>query len=100
MGTSTDRLRLAPDDHSGLIVRQDNRTVPLPWLVTRIDAGPVPETVCEDFPARPTHNTHEGADMAKSTRGSVPSDRQTHGSGVNITPLASSGPVTTTPAVA
>lgn len=38
--------------------------------------------------------------MGKRTRGPDPSDRQTRDSGVNITPLASSGPVTTTPAVA
>jgi hypothetical protein len=101
MGTSTDRLRLAPDDHSGSVGADKTiETVPLPWLVTRIDAGPVPETVCEDFPARPTLHSDEGADMAKSTRGPNPVDSQTHDSGVNITPLASSGPVTTTHTVA
>jgi hypothetical protein len=100
MAASTSRLRLAPDDHSGLIVRQGIKTAPLPWLVTRIDAGPVRQTVCEDFCSRPTLNGYEGADMAESTRGPDPVDRWTRISGVNITPPMHTGPVTTTPSVA
>src|SRR4051812_47071926 len=96
MHASTDRLRLAPDDHSGLIARQGNKTVPLPWLVTRIDAGPVRQTVCKDFCSRPTLNLYEGADMAESTRGPDPSDRWTRIPGVNITPPMHADPVTTT----
>lgn len=92
----TSRLGLAPDDHSGQRCAQTNRTAPLPRLVTGIDARPVPQTVPEDSYGRPTLPSHEGADMAKRTRGSCPADSRPRSSGVKITPPTHAGPVTTT----
>ena len=86
MGTPTDRLRLALDNHSG-------------WVGAHKTIGTAPQypgCVNNRCGAGPTHHSDEGADMAESTRGPNPVDSQTHDSGVNITPLASSGPVTTT----
>jgi hypothetical protein len=89
MHGSTDRLRLAPDDHSGMrLVGWGSQTKERPR------SGPgAGNTGCG---AGPTHNPYEGADMAKSTRGSSPSDRWTRTSGVNITPPVHLVPVTTT----
>lgn len=85
MACSTDRLRLAPDDHSGQAgAHKTIGTAPLyPWCAnTGSGAGP-------------THNPQqEGADVAKSTRGRDPVDRWTRNPGVNITPLARMVPVT------
>lgn len=85
----TDRLRLAPDDHSGSGAHKTIGTAPqYPGCVNnRCGAGPTP-------------HHYEGADMAKSTRGPDPVDRWTRTSGVNITPLARTVPVTTTRTVA
>lgn len=94
------RLCLAPDDYSGSRCSQANsRTAPLPWLVTGIDAEPVPQTVPYDFYGRPTP-PREGVDMQKSTRGSAPADSRPDVSGVNITPPMHAAPVTTTRTVA
>lgn len=90
MHGSTDRLRLAPDVQSVHRVvgsgAPDNGTAPQ-----------YPGCVNNRCGAGPTHNPYEGADMAKSTRGRDPVDRWTLTSGVNITPLERSVPVTTTP---
>ena len=96
MTSSTSRLCLAPDVHSGIWGTTANRTAPLPRLVTGIDAEPVPATVPKDFPGWPTPNCHEGVDMQKSTRGCAPSDSRPSVSGVTITPPTHAGPVTTT----
>lgn len=86
---STGRLRLAPDDHS------DNRVVG--WGAKTMERPRrIPGAANTRCGAGPTHNHYEGADMAKRTRGRDPVDRWTRNPGVNITPLASSGPVTTT----
>lgn len=99
METRKSRLCLAPDDYSGSRCPQANRTAPLPWLVTGIDAEPVPATVPEDFTGWPTHNS-EGVDMQKSTRGPAPADSRPDVSGVTITPPMHAAPVTTTRTVA
>lgn len=90
MQCSTGRLRLAPDDHSGQAGA--HKTIGT--------APQYPGCVNNRCGAGPTHNPYEGADMAKNTRGRDPVDRWTRNSGVNITPLARTGPVTTTPTVA
>lgn len=97
--TQTSRLCLAPDDHSGIWGTQANRTAPLPWLVTRINARPVPQTVAKDFYGWPTH-TRQGVDMQKSTRGPDLVDSRPDVSGVKITPPMYAAPVTTTHTVA
>ena len=94
--SATSRLCLAPDDQSGSWGTTANRTAPLPRLVTGIDAEPVPQTVASDFYGRPTHNSNEGADMQKSTRGPIPADSRPSVSGEMITPPTYAGPVTTT----
>ena len=85
MNTPTGRLGPAPDMQSAAVLAdKTNGTAPVVVLMfgaSGTGAGPTP------------HST-EGADMAQSTRGPDPSDRQTRNSGVNITPLTRSGPVT------
>jgi len=92
MDRSTGSLVAASDGRSDLVGGRHKTigTAPVVVLVQR-----TPGTG-----AGPTLNTHEGADMAKRTRGPDPSDRSTRNSGVNITPLTRSGPVTSTPTVA
>lgn len=85
MNTPTGRLVPAPDDHSGVVLAdKTNGTAPVVVLMFGASGTG----------AGPTLNLYEGADMAQSTRGPDPSDRQTRNSGVNITPLTRSGPVT------
>ncbi len=90
MARSTDRLRLAPADHSGGAGAHKTKERP------RSTPGAA-NTGCG---AGPTLNSYEGADMAESTRGPDPVDRWTRNSGVNITPPTRTGPVTTTRASA
>jgi hypothetical protein len=88
----TDRLRLAPD------VQSEHRPAG-----QGADIGTAPQypgCVNNRYGAGPTLNSDEGADMEQSTRGRDPVDRWTRDPGVNITPLARSGPVTTTPSAA
>ena len=101
MQGSTDRLRLAPDDHSAF------RSVGLEPKTT--SEGPAchlggGQDVCRiqtrGLSAPHRYDTNEGANMAESTRGPDPVDRWTLTSGVNITPPQCTGPVTTTPATA
>lgn len=96
MATSSGRLSLAPDDHSGPRRKQKSRTASLPRLVTGIDARPVPQAVPYDSYGRPPHFNDKGDDMAKRTRPPGLTDSGTRNSGVNITPPSSEGPVTTT----
>lgn len=91
------RLSLAPDVHSDRRVRQDKRTAPLPWLVTRIDARPVPQTAGRGFGGWPPNLNDKASDMTKSTRGAPPLDSRTCDTGVKITPPTHAGPATTTP---
>lgn len=90
MNRSTGRLGLAPDDSSVACRHKTIGTAPV-VIPLRQTAG---------TGAGPTHNDHEGADMAKRTRGPDPSDRLTRDSGVKITPPTHSAPVTSTVTVA
>ncbi|GAA3591205.1 hypothetical protein GCM10022295_86070 [Streptomyces osmaniensis] len=91
MDRSTGSLVAASDGHSGLVGRY--KTIGTAPVV-------IPMRQTSGTGAGPTLNHHEGADMAKRTRGPDPSDRLTRFSGVKITPPTLAGPVTTTPAVA
>jgi len=91
MDRSTGSLVAASDGRSGSAVRR-HKTMERPR--SNPDAANI------RYGAGPTLNLYEGADMAQSTRGPDPSDRQTRNSGVNITPLTRSGPVTSTLTVA
>lgn len=97
MHGSTDRLRLAPDDHSASrFVGQEPKTTS-EGPACHLGGG---QDVCRiqtrglSTPHR--CETNEDADMAESTRGRDPVDRWTLTSGVNITPPQCTGPVTTT----
>ena len=90
MAWSTGRLSTAPDDYSDGV--GGHKTI-----------GTAPQfsgCVNNRYGAGPTLNSDEGADMAQSTRGPNPVDRQTRDSGVKITPLARMVPVATTPSIA
>jgi len=91
VASSTGRLSTAPDDPSDRVAA--DKTIGTAPVVVRMFAA-------SGTGAGPTHNHREGADMAQSTRGPNPVDRQTRDSGVKITPLARTAPVTTTPTVA
>jgi len=91
--TPTDRLRPAPDDQSPTgTVRNRHKSIGT--------APQYPGCVNNRCGAGPTHNSDEGADMAKNTRGPDPADRWTRDSGVNIAPPTQPGPATTTRTVA
>lgn len=93
MGTSTGRLRLAPDDHSGMgSVGGGAQTKVRPRSCPSVSS-----TGCE---VGSTLNLYEGVDMTKTTRGPDPADRWTRNSGVNITPPTHAAPVPTTHTVA
>jgi len=91
MQRSTGRLSTAPDDPSDRVAA--DKTIGTAPVVVRMFAS-------SGTGAGPTLNSHEGADMAQSTRGPNPVDRQTRDSGVKITPLARMVPVATTPSIA
>ena len=102
MVSSTGRLRLAPDDHSG------DRTWPrversprlIPWFLPDQEAGAWSNPLCEKkVSTASTHHRNEGADMHESTRTPGLLDSGTSDIAVKITP-ATEGPVTTTTAVA
>lgn len=84
MTRPTGRLRLAPDDHSGHAGAHKTKERP----------RSIPGAANTGCGAGSTLNSYEGADMAESTRGPNPVDRWTRNPGVNITPLARTGPVT------
>lgn len=92
MDSSTGSLVAASDGRSGSAVGCHKTIGTAPVVVLMFSAS--------GTGAGPTLNLYEGADMAQSTRGPDPSDRQTRNSGVNITPLTRSGPVTSTLTVA
>lgn len=79
-----------------LVAASDGWSVPVGGCHKTIGTAPVVVLVqrTPGTGAGPTHNDHEGADMAKRTRGPDPSDRLTRDSGVNITPPTLALPVT------
>jgi hypothetical protein len=81
MGTSTGRLRLAPDEESDGAPETKERPRSIP-VASTTGAGPGRHSTSTKVPT-----------MAKSTRGPSPSDRVTRISGVKITPLARMVPV-------
>lgn len=89
MASSTSRLRLAPDDHSGMRVH---------WSPKTKGSGPAakPGGETPGSGAGSTLNPYEGADMAKNTRGRSPSGSRTRDTGVKITPPTHSSPVAST----
>lgn len=89
----TGKLRLTPDDHS-----ETSQVRRSPQTKERPHGYPDAANIWRG--AGPTHNSHEGADMAKRTRGPDPADSRPRSSGVKITPLTHAGPVTTTHTVA
>lgn len=101
MASSTSRLRLAPDDHSGM--RTAGRSPKTKWNgpaarpgVSPPGSGAGPANNIDEVAGQCRHTLEEGADMAKRTRGSTPADSRTRDTGVKITPPTHSGPVTTT----
>lgn len=92
MGTSTGRLRVALDVQSvmGLSGWGDNLIGTAPQYSGCVN---------NRYGAGPTHNDHEGADMAKRTRTPGRTDSRTQDTAVKITP-ASAGPVTSTTLIA
>lgn len=89
MDTPKGRLCLAPDGYS------DSGPAGKCTQTSRRPHG-YPDAANIWRGAGPTHNSHEGADMAKRTRGSCPADSRPRSSGVKITPPTHAGPVTTT----
>ncbi len=91
MTGSNGRLGPAPDDHSGGVLAYKT--------MERPRSGPGAGNT--GYGAGPTHNSDEGADMAKRTRGFPGSDSETRISAVTITPVSSvSATVPTTRSVA
>ena len=84
----TGKLRLTPDDHS-----ETSQVGRSPQTKERPHGYPDAANIWRG--AGPTHNHHEGADMAKRTRGRAPADSRPRSSGVKITPPTHAGPVTT-----
>ena len=97
MDGSTGRLRLASDVQS--IARLSGcapKTLEGP-AATRSGSPGFSRTRTRDLPTPHRFQANEGVDMTKSTRGPDPTDRWTRNPGVNITPLARTVPVTSTP---
>jgi hypothetical protein len=97
VASSSDRLRLAPDDHSD--TRAADQSHPERQKAPLATEVAVPMLVASGRGARRHHTvaTIEGASsMAKTTRASGKTDSGPQRSAVKITPAASAGPATST----